>query len=273
MSDTEPTPTESTPTERTPTERRVRYETSAGTMTITLDSPQNRNALSRQLRAELAEALDEAASNDDVRVVILTHTGPTFCAGMDLKETVQEKPGEEAVRDLPQLLKRVAHCPKPVIGALHGSARGGGVGLVASCDLVVAAESANFALPEVRVGLIPSTVSVPVLAKMPLAVVREMMLTGEALDARRAQAAGLISSVTSGDDVIPTAQRYRDSVLLGGPGALAGTKRLLAPLLHDDDARYDAMLDLSAEQFNTPEAREGARAFAEKRRASWMPDA
>lgn len=247
----------------------VHYELAGGVATITMDSPRNRNALSAAMRAQLTAALTRAGADDAVRVVVLTHTGTVFCAGMDLKETAVAKPGEEGVRELPAILRLIAHCPKPVVARLAGPARAGGVGILATCDISVAVDSATFAFTEVRIGLIPATISLPVLARVNPVAARELLLTGEVFDASRARDIGLINAVAEADQLDATVERYVDALLAGGPSALAGTKALLSATVDDSIERYDALLELSARQFDTEEAREGARAFAERRPATW----
>jgi methylglutaconyl-CoA hydratase len=261
----------------------VHLSTSAGVATITLDSPGNRNALSRQLREELRDALDRAASDESARVVVLTHTGPVFCAGMDLKETATAAVGSEGVRELPGILQRVARCPKPVVARLAGPARAGGIGIAASADIVVATARATFAFSEVRIGLIPAVISVPVLHRMDAVAARELLLTGAVFDARRALQTGLVNAVAEPDhrdgswgpdDEIAALDDlvagYVADLLLGGPTALAGTKTMLANGFDDSDERYAALLATSAGQFSSGEAREGAVAFAERRKPSWV---
>ena len=153
--------------------------------TITLDSPRNRNALSTQLRRELQDHLDAAVADPAVRVIVLTHTGPVFCAGMDLKE-----PGaEHGVAELPRLLRTVLTAPTPVVARLAGPARAGGVGLLAACDLAIAADTATFAFTEVRIGVVPAVLAVTVLPRLLRHAAHELFLTGEAFDAARARAA------------------------------------------------------------------------------------
>lgn len=247
----------------------VRYELADGVATITLDSARNRNALSKPMRTQLTAALRRAGDDEAVRVVVLTHVGTVFCAGMDLKETAVAKPGEEGVRELPAILRLITHCPKPVVARLAGPARAGGVGIMAACDVVVAVDSATFAFTEVRIGLIPATISIPVLARMNPVAARELMLTGEVFDAACARETGLVNAVAAADELDAAVERYVDALLAAGPGALAGTKALLAGGVDDSPERYEALLDLSARQFGTDEAREGARAFAEKGAPSW----
>jgi len=245
----------------------VLTHTADGVARITLDSPHNRNALSARVRAELSAALDAAASDEAARVVVIGHTGPVFCSGMDLKEEAVAAPGAEGVRELPAILQKVARCPKPVIARIGGPARAGGLGILAAADIAVAARSATFAFSEVRIGLIPAVISVPVLHRVAPAAARELLLTGDVFDAARALQIGLVNAVA--DDVDAAVAGYVTGLLRGGPTALAGTKTLVLGDLDDSDERYEALLDLSATQFASPEAREGARSFAEKRPPAW----
>ena len=127
-----------------------------GVATVTLDSPANRNALSHTMRVQLRSALTEAIADDSVRVVVLDHTGRVFCSGMDLAEAAGGAAQDQGVNEFPALLEMVWNSPKPVVGVVRGPARAGGVGLLAACDVVVAAEAATFAFTEVRIGIVPA---------------------------------------------------------------------------------------------------------------------
>jgi methylglutaconyl-CoA hydratase len=248
----------------------VRLEVSDAVAIITLDSPTNRNALSAAVREQLIGALDVAGSDPTVRVVLLTHRGPVFCAGMDLKEEAHAAPGRQGVRQLPAILRRIAHCPKPVVARLAGPARAGGIGIMAAADIVVAAPSVTFAFSEVRIGLIPAVITVPVLHRVGPTAARELLLTGEVFSAERAREIGLVNAVS--DDLDGAVSAYLRALLAGGPTALAGTKALLGAELDDSDARYARLLEISAAQFITEEAREGALSFTEKRAPGWVSD-
>lgn len=238
----------------------------SGIATITLDSPANRNALSAQVRAELSDALERTAA-DDVRVVVLDHTGPVFCAGMDLTE-----PGNQGVGEFSRIMEQIWTHPKPVLAKLAGPARAGGIGIVAAADIAVAAQHATFAFTEVRLGLVPAVISVTVLPRLLPRAAHELFLTGEAFAADRAVAIGLLTGAVPADRLDAEVARYTDLLGQGAPGALAATKQLLrrcpAPTLAED---FAAMLDLSATHFASAEGREGIRAFAEKRPPSWTP--
>ncbi|MET0966250.1 MAG: enoyl-CoA hydratase-related protein [Nakamurella sp.] len=243
----------------------VRYDVAGGVATITLDSPANRNALSAAVRSGLTEALDAAAADEQVRVVVLSHTGPVFCSGMDLKEE-SAHPDRQGVRELPPILRRISRCPKPVLARVGGPARAGGIGILAAADIVVTVPSATFAFSEVRIGLIPAVISVPVLHRVTPAAARELLLTGAVFSAARAVEIGLVNAVA--DDLDGAVAGYLRDLLAGGPSALAGTKAML-PEPDDSAERYDRLLAISAAQFASTEARDGALSFREKRPAPW----
>jgi len=246
----------------------VHLEVAGAVATITLDSSRNRNALSAAVRSQLAAALDAAIADDAVRVLVLSHRGPVFCSGMDLKEEAVAAPGRQGVRELPAILRRIMRCPKPVVARVGGPARAGGIGIMAAADIVLAASTASFAFSEVRIGLIPAVITVPVLHRVAPFAARELLLTGEVFDAATALRIGLVNGVP--DDLDAAVAACVQSLLAGGPTALAGTKALLQSGLDDSDERYAALLDLSARQFSSAEAREGALSFFEKRPAAWV---
>lgn len=250
----------------------VHYSTAGGVATITLDSPHNRNALSAQLRAELGAALTTATDDPDVRVIVLTHAGPVFCSGMDLKETRGASASEQSVNEFPAILEQIITGPKPVVAKLAGPARAGGVGLVAAADIAVAVRDATFAFSEVRIGVVPAVISVPVLPRLLPRAAHELFLTGESFDAERAARVGLINVAIGPEALDSEVKRYTDMLVMGGPQALAATKELLrTPHPDDMSASFTAMLELSARFFASDEGQEGITAFAEKRKPSWVP--
>ncbi|MGH3549794.1 MAG: enoyl-CoA hydratase-related protein [Pseudonocardiaceae bacterium] len=235
----------------------------SGIATITLDSPANRNALSAPLRSQLLDALERTAGDGAVRVVVLDHTGPAFCAGMDLTEP------PDAVKELPLILERIWTHPKPVVAKLAGPARAGGIGLVGAADMAVAAQQATFAFTEVRLGLVPAVISVTVLPRLQPHAAHELFLTGETFDATRAVAIGLLNSAVPADQLDAEVKRFTGMLVKGSPEALALTKQLLRarPMARD----FPAMLELSAARFGSAQGQEGIRAFTEKRAPSWVP--
>jgi len=158
--------------------------------------------------------------------------------------------------------------PKPVVARVGGPARAGGIGIMAAADIVLAAPSASFAFSEVRIGLIPAVITVPVLHRVAPFAARQLLLTGEVFDATLAARIGLVNIVA--DDLDGAAAACVKGLLAGGPMALSGTKALLQADLDDTDERYAALLDISARQFTSAEAREGSLSFAEKRPAAWV---
>lgn len=251
----------------------VHLSVQAGIASITLDSPANRNALSSQLRAELLDALQRATTDDTARVVVLCHTGPVFCAGMDLKEARGAGAGDQGVTEFPQILELIWTHPKPVVAQLTGPARAGGVGLVAAADIAVASHDADFAFSEVRIGVVPAVISVTVLPRLLPRAAHELFLTGETFDAQRAVAVGLLNSAVAADELDAEVARYTGMLHRGGPQALAMTKQLLRhtpePTMTEE---FAAMLELSSQRFASAEGQEGIRAFGEKRSPSWVPE-
>jgi methylglutaconyl-CoA hydratase len=232
-----------------------------------LDSPHNRNALSAELCRQLAVRLRSALEDDAVRAIVLTHTGPLFCSGADLKA---QDPGAAARGDFPAVLQAIWTSPKPVIARLAGPARGGGVGLVAACDFAVASDEVLFALSEVRIGVVAAVISVTVLPRMLPHAAYELFLTGEPFDATRAVNVGLLNSAVVAERLDAEVDRYLRMVFLAAPGALSATKRMLReprPTSLEEDLAQQARL--AAERFASAEGQEGIRAFLEKRPPEW----
>ncbi len=246
----------------------VRHVHRQGVSTITLDSQHNRNALSAQLLAELSAALD-AAEHVDARAIVLRHEGPAFCAGADLKERRQGPPDSSPMVNV---IERLMDTERPTIAAVSGAVRAGGIGLMAACDLIVVNSSIDFALTEVRIGVTPAIISVPILRRVPAGKVAAAMLTGEKFSAVEALAMGLITHVTH--DVSATVDHLIAGILAGAPHAVRETKAMLArvPTL-DRATAFTEMRELSERMFSGPDAAEGMAAFVEKRLPSWNPAA
>jgi methylglutaconyl-CoA hydratase len=252
------------------TDELVHLDVAAGVATITLDSPANRNALSAQLRGELLGHLTAAIEDDGVRVIVLSHTGRVFCSGMDLKESRGAGAQDQGVGEFPAILEKIWASPTPVIARVAGPARAGGVGLVAACDIAVAAETATFAFSEVRIGVVPAVISVTVLPRLLPRAAHELFLTGETFDATRAERIGLVNSAVPGFDLDTEVHRYTEALRMGAPGALAATKAMLRserPAAISE--QFAEMQELSARHFAGKEGQEGMQAFAEKRAPSW----
>ncbi len=253
----------------------VRVAVSRGIATITLDSPENRNALSMQLVEDLHSALDRA-EQDDVRVIVLDHMAPAFCAGADLKERTAAGGNPAASSTGPNrmslAMSRLRSAKQPTIAAVKGPARAGGIGLMASCDLVVVQPTADFAFTEVRIGVAPAVISVPILRRVGWSAVAGPFLTGERFDAAEARRIGLVTHVS--DDVDATVMSLCEGVLRGGPIAVAATKAMLHRSMSEpfDDA-LATMSVLSDALFASPEGQEGMRSFLEKRPPNWVEEA
>lgn len=250
----------------------VHLETKDGVATITLDSPHNRNALSRQLQSELLAHLKAAIPDPAARVIVLTATGTVFCSGADLKEQREANVAGAATGPaaLGLILETIWQSPKPVIGRINGPARAGGLGLVAACDISVGIEDTTFAITEVRIGVIPAIISVVLLQKIPLTAITELFLTGEAFTGADAVRFGLLNAAVPAGELDAAVAHYVAAIRQGAPGALAGAKRLIRDVPGMDmRAAFEETARRSAEHFASEEAREGMTAFAEKRPPHW----
>ncbi|MGW3109009.1 enoyl-CoA hydratase family protein [Streptomyces sp. NPDC001100] len=233
-----------------------------GIETLSLDSPDTRNALSAPLVAELADALTDCAEDTDVRAIVLTHTGNTFCAGADLRNP----PSPDA---LVALLRQIVETPRPVVARVTGHVRAGGLGLVAACDIAVASGEATFAFTEVRIGVAPAVISLPLLPRTDPRALARYYLTGERFDAPEAARIGLLT--TAGEDVDASLAPLLDGLRRSAPEALAETKRLLtARVLETFDRDAADLTALSARLFASAQAREGMTAFLERRDPAWL---
>ncbi|HEY9390834.1 MAG TPA: enoyl-CoA hydratase family protein [Mycobacteriales bacterium] len=252
----------------------VHYHVRNGVATITLDSQHNRNALSARLMGELAGLLSRAATDEAVRVVVLTHAGRVFCSGMDLKASQGDDAAAMPVTAFPDILRTIWEFDKPMVARVAGPARAGGVGLIGACDIAVAARSATFAFTEVRLGVIPAVISVTVLPRLTPRAAHELFLTGEVFDGERAARVGLVNSAVDADELDAEVARYVDMLVLGAPTALAATKAMLrrapAGSMAED---FEAMTALSARHFAGEEGQEGIAAFVQKRPPRWVPGA
>jgi methylglutaconyl-CoA hydratase len=250
----------------------VGYDAVAGVATLTLDHPENRNALTPVLLEELGRGLTTAVADGDVRVVVLTNTGPAFCAGADLKAPPGSAFTGTGAWSLVRILDLIVSSPKPVVGRIAGHCMGGGIGLAAACDISVAADDVRFGFTEVRVGVAPAVISVVCLPKLRAADARELFLTGERITAGRAAAVGLINRAVAPADLDAEVAGVVTQLLAGAPGALAASKRLVAEV--PGMSRADAFTwteQLSASLFAGPEATAGMEAFRHKRPAPWIP--
>jgi enoyl-CoA hydratase len=238
--------------------------------TLTLDSPHNRNALSRALLAALTEGLARAAADPAVRAVVLTHTGTVFCAGADLAEAGAGSMAE-GTRAVLALLTAIVELPKPVVARVDGHVRAGGLGIVGACDLAVASAAASFAFTEARIGVAPAIISLTTLDIMEPRAAARYYLTGEKFDARTAVACGLLT-LAAGDeaDLDRAVAGLLDGIRQTSPQGAAESKRLVtAERTRAFRERGAELVELSARLFGSPEAQEGIHAFLERRAPAW----
>ncbi|WP_071289198.1 enoyl-CoA hydratase family protein [Mycolicibacterium llatzerense] len=249
----------------------VHYSVESGVARLTLDSPHNRNAMSTALVDQLRQGLTDAAAEPGVRVVVLGHTGGTFCAGADLSEAAGRSPGDLATAralEAAHLLRSILELPIPVIAAIDGHVRAGGMGLIGACDLVVAGSASTFALTEARIGVAPSIISLTLLPKMTARAAGRYFVTGEKFGAEEAERIGLVTVAT--DDVPAAVTKLTDEITKGSPQGLAASKALTtASILADFDRDAEKLAKQSAELFVSDEAREGMMAFLQKRQPNW----
>jgi methylglutaconyl-CoA hydratase len=246
-----------------------------GVVTVTLDRPDVRNALSAGLITELTRCMREIAGREDVRAVILTGEGDSFCAGADIgymRQTASfsyEENLEDAGR-LAALFESIAECPKPVVARIKGAAIGGGVGLVAAADVSVAEEGTIFAFSEVRLGISPATIAPFVLRKIGHSHARSLFLTGERFGAERAREIGLVHEVAPEGELDEVVQKKIGQITSGGPESLASTKRLLGELADADPQEVTGITASRIAELRTgEEGQEGLTAFLEKRKPRW----
>ncbi|MDF9715151.1 enoyl-CoA hydratase/isomerase family protein [Nocardioides sp. ChNu-99] len=234
--------------------------------TITLDSPHNRNALSRQLVTELLGHLAATADDPEVKVVVLRTAHRVFCSGADLSEAATA-PMEEGARAVVELQRRIVAHPKPVVVALPGPVRAGGIGIVAAADVVVASTAATFALTEVKLGVTPAVISLTVLPRLTSRAASLVALGGEVFDGARAAAYGLVTTAVEPDDLDAEVDRVVAALASGAPQGLAETKALLnRDLLARIDADGERLVELSARLFRSDAAREAMTAFLSRGR-------
>ncbi len=244
--------------------------------TVTLNRPTVRNAFNEELIHDLSAWAASVPTDGSVRVVVLRGAGASFCAGADL-QWMSKMAGysrEENLSDArvaAAMFLALDTLPVPVIGRIQGAALGGGAGLVAVCDVVVAADTAMFGFTEVVLGILPAMISPYVLRKIGLSAARELCLSGARFSAARAAQIGLVHDVVSEDRLDLTVDRHVAQFLKAGPGAVAATKRLLSEVAgHAPAEVIDQTVDAIATQRVSAEGQEGMQAFLQKRPASWQ---
>ncbi|MEY9843634.1 enoyl-CoA hydratase [Streptacidiphilus sp. BW17] len=253
-----------------PLEPLVRYAVDRGVATLTLDSPANRNALSSRLVAELEQGLLDAGKDPAVRAIVLTHTGGTFCAGADLSEATGGDPTANP-RRLVTAMRSVVESPKPVVALVDGHVRAGGLGLLGACDIVLAGPKSTFAFTEVRLGLAPAVISLPLLPRLDSRGASRWYLTGSVFDSAEAQRIGLITEACAAPAEALT--EILDAFRKASPQGLAETKRLVTvEVLRSFERDGESMVAQSALLFGSEEAREGMLSFLERRPPAWAAE-
>jgi len=252
----------------------ITVKVEASVATVTLNRPQARNALNAQAVQELIDAFTSLDLDPSVKVVLLRGAGTeAFCAGADLQELKGNSSPDSRrsfFESIANLVRSIESCPVPVVSMVCGFAMAGGLGLIAASDIVIAADNAVFALPEVAVGLAPLVVSVPLTDSMSQRGLSYLALTGERINADEALLFGLVTKVVKLDQIIDQTQKICQTIALKGPSAVRQTKVALRELRLNNDADFIYQLsDRSALLSLSTEANEGMSAFAEKRSPRW----
>jgi len=247
----------------------VRYDVREQVATLTLDSPDNRNALSGELVAELSARITQASADPSVRAIVLTHTGRVFCAGADLK-AASSGSMTDATTAIMAVLTMIVELPKPVIARVTGHVRAGGMGIVGACDLAVADSSASFAFTEARIGVAPAIISLTTLDIMHPRHAARYYLTGETITAALAAQLGLITVAIPDGEIDNMVGALVTQIRETSPQGAAETKKLLTAGRRQRLAAGGAdMMALSARLFASAEAQEGIRAFLDRRPPAW----
>jgi methylglutaconyl-CoA hydratase len=248
-----------------------------GVETVTLNRPDVRNAFNDEFIAELAAVFLELAKRPEVRCVVLAAHGPAFCAGADLNwmKRIADYSREENIEDasgLARMLEVLYRCPKPTIARVQGDVYAGGMGLVSACDMAVAVEGANFCLSEVKLGLIPATISPYVIRAMGARAAHRYFLTAERFSAAEAHRIGLVHEVVKAEDLDARVAALAHALVQCGPEAVKSCKKLLHDVAgHDITAglvrrTVEGIADIRA----SDEGREGVQSFLGKRKPNWL---
>lgn len=237
---------------------------------LTLNRPDRRNSLTLELLTELCAAINAASEQPEQRVLILRGAGAAFCTGLDLKAAADHTKAHATAEMVANTLITVSQTRLITIAAVHGAAVAGGAGIMSACDFVVAAERTKIGYPEVRRGLVAGLVMTFLRRQVQERNLRELLFSGELIDAVRAKEIGLVNRVVAADDVMNEAKKFAASVLQGAPRALSQTKRLVEELWwHSVKGDIEVALKYHMQARESDEAREGIAAFNEKRQPNW----
>jgi len=248
--------------------------------TVTLNRPDVRNAFNDEVIAEVTEAFDALAGRDDVRCIVLTANGSAFCAGADLNwmRSMADYTYEQNLADagrLAAMMRTVYECPKPTIARIQGDVYAGGTGLVAACDMAVSVDTANFCLSEVRLGLMPSTISPYVIRAMGARAAHRYFLTAERFSAAKALRIGFVHEMVTADALDAKVAELSSALVNAGPAAVKLCKKLLQDVAGNDITPELINMTIAsiADVRVSPEGREGVQAFLQKRKPDWLPHA
>jgi len=258
----------------------LKYETleiqiESDVATVFLDRPEVHNAMNEKLMKELTECFKNFYHDNNVRIIILTGKGKSFCAGADLNwmKSMAKYDKRENIKDsqlLSNLFESIYNCPKPVIAKVNGHAFGGGLGLFAVCDIVIAIPECKFAFSEVKLGIIPSVISTYIVRRIGLANMRRLFVTGERFNSEYAQSIGLIDFVVSNDGLDEKIKIYIELLKSSGPFAIEEIKKLVNACENMDRENYiEHTIKKIAELRVSEEGQEGINAFLEKRKSKW----
>jgi enoyl-CoA hydratase/carnithine racemase len=255
------------------TDRPLLRHDDGGVATLTLNRPAERNSLSTALMNALQRELDAIHRDQSVRVVVIAATGPAFCAGHDLKE-IRANPGravyESLFKQCSRLMQTIVRLRQPVIARVHAMATAAGCQLVASCDLAIAGASAQFCTPGVNIGLFCSTPMVALTRNVPRKQAMEMLLTGEAIDAERAAALGLVNRVVADNELDETVAAMAAKIVAKSPLTLAiGKEAFYRQIELGLGQAYDYASEVMARNMMAFDAEEGIEAFLQKRKPNW----
>lgn len=246
-------------------------------LTLTLSRPDVRNAFNDEVIAEITAAFQDAASRAEVRAVVLAAIGPAFCAGADLNwmRRMADYSRAENLADAAQLaemLRVMYECPKPTIARIQGDVYAGGMGLVAACDMAVSVDTANFCLSEVKLGLIPATISPYVIRAMGARAAQRYFLTAERFDAKEAHRIGFVHEVVSADQLDARVADLTKALVSASPNAVRSCKTLVQEVAGREIAAplIGRTVEGIADIRSSSEGREGVQSFLQKRKPSWL---
>ena len=251
-----------------------------GNATVALNRPDVHNAFDPEMGAQMIDTLKGLEADPKVRAVVLMGTGKSFCAGADIEHMRKsakftKEQNRKAAQQMAQVFYTLNKLKKPTIARVHGAVRGGGVGLVAACDIAIGSRDATFRLSEVRLGIVPAMISPYVVAAIGERQSRRYFLSGEEFDSAEAFRIGLLHNLVELDRLNETVSYMLADLYCGGPNAIAAAKQQISSIAHAGitDAVVEATANNIADIRATPEAQEGLGAFLEKRKAAWIEPA